>query len=180
MPADSLPEPIAIALADGAPAQIRPIRPDDARRLQAFHARLSSDTIYLRWLSAHPALSDAEAETLANVDYVRRMAFVAVRPTPQGETVIGVARYNTLRPDHPGVAEAAVVVEDAYQHQGLGTQLMRRLLAYAQARGVRTLVAEVNAENARMLRFIRRSGLPVTQRLEGGSWEIRVDISGVK
>jgi GNAT superfamily N-acetyltransferase len=183
---ESLPPPETVTLRSGAPAILRPIRPDDAARLQAFHQRLSSESIYLRWLSAHPVLTDAEAADLTQLDYASRMAFVAVVPsgTPDGPAspiapgeIIGVARYAVAHRDRPLEAEAAVVVADAYQRQGLGSQLLQRLLTYAQAHGITTWVAEINAQNVPMLRFIGRGGLPVTRRLQGGSWQVSVNIS---
>jgi hypothetical protein len=45
--------------------------------------------------------------------------------------------------------------------------------------GVNTWVAEINAGNARMLKFIERGGLPVQRRLDGGAWQIRMDISSI-
>jgi L-amino acid N-acyltransferase YncA len=69
------------------------------------------------------------------------------------------------------------VADDLQQH-GLGTLLLGRLLAYARTQGLSTWVAEINAQNARMLRFIQRGGLPTTRRLESGSWQVRIDISG--
>jgi GNAT superfamily N-acetyltransferase len=87
-----------------------------------------------------------------------------------------VARYATLdaRPDE---AEAAIVVEDAYQGRGLGTLLVERLLSYARMHGIRYFVAEINSENDRVLRFIRRSGLPAEKKLEAGVWLIRVRLA---
>jgi RimJ/RimL family protein N-acetyltransferase len=172
----NLPPTETVALPDGTSVRLRPIRPDDAGGLQAFHARLSSDSVYLRWLSAHPLLSAEEAEALANVDYAGRMAFVATLPAQGDEAIIGVARYAVVPGAQPREAEAAVVVADAYQHRGLGTLLLRRLLAYAQAQGIRTWVAEINAQNSRMLAFIQRGGLPITKRLDSGSWQVRIDI----
>ncbi|MEP7358573.1 MAG: GNAT family N-acetyltransferase, partial [Anaerolineales bacterium] len=176
-----MPLPETVTLRSGARAILRPIRPDDAARLQAFHQRLSSESIYLRWLSAHPILTDAEAADLTELDYSSRMAFVAVVPpgAPDGHPgpiapgeIIGVARYAVAHPARPLEVEAAVVVADAYQRQGLGSQLLQRLLTYSQARGITTWVAEINAQNVPMLRFIGRGGLPVTRRLEGGSWQV--------
>jgi GNAT superfamily N-acetyltransferase len=183
-----LPPPETVTLRSGAQAIIRPIRSDDAARLQAFHQRLSSESIYLRWLSAHPVLTDEEAAALTQLDYSSRMAFVAVVPTagpgPGAESspvapgeIIGVARYAVSHPDRPLEAEAAVVVADAYQRQGLGSQLLQRLLAYAQAQGVTTWLAEINAQNVPMLRFMGRGGLPVTRHLEGGSWQVSIHIA---
>lgn len=88
-----------------------------------------------------------------------------------------MARYAVVEDDQPGVAEAAVVVADAYQRRGLGTVLIRRLMSYARSHGITTWVAEINAENARMLRFIKRAGFPTTKRLESGSWQLWIDIS---
>jgi len=173
-------------LRDGTWVTTRAIRPDDAPRLQAFHARLSPESVYLRWLSAHPVLTDAEAELLAQVDYHQRMAFVATRPAsqpragppqPGDEEIVGVARYAAAPDEGPGAAEAAVVVADALQQHGLGTLLLSRLLAYARTQAITTWVAEINAQNARMLRFIQRGGLPTTKRLESGSFQVRIDIS---
>jgi L-amino acid N-acyltransferase YncA len=173
MTAEALRAPLEVSLSDGRAVTLRPIRPEDAAGLQAFHARLSPHSIYLRWLAAHPVLTDAEAAQLADVDYTTRMAFVATT----GEQIVGVARYGRVSTEHPQEVEAAVVVEDAYQGRGLGTALLVRLLEYSLAQGVTTWVAEINAENARMMRFINRAGLPVTRRFEGGAWQVRMDIS---
>jgi RimJ/RimL family protein N-acetyltransferase len=166
-----------ITLRDGARLTIRPIQPDDAPRLQAFHARLSPESIYLRFLSPHPVLSASEAEQFTNVDYQSRLAFVATRLEGQEESIVGVARYDVLGPSRPGAAEAAIVVEDDYQGRGVGTRLADCLVAYARDHGIRTIVAEVEAENERMLNFIRRSGLPATKKLENGVLEIQVKIA---
>ena len=55
---------------------LRPIRPDDARRLMDFHEQLSQHSIYRRFLFSHPRLSLAEVERFTVVDYVDRFAFV--------------------------------------------------------------------------------------------------------
>jgi acetyltransferase len=179
---DPLPEAELASLRDGTRVTTRAIRPDDAPRLQVFHAHLSPQSVYLRWLSAHPVLTDEEAANLSQVDYHRRMAFVATLPEPAAESgteaIIGVARYAAAPGEGPGAAEAAVVVADAFQQRGLGTLLLGRLLAYARTQAITTWVAEINAQNARMLRFIQRGGLPTTKRLESGSWQVRIDISG--
>jgi L-amino acid N-acyltransferase YncA len=77
------------------------------------------------------------------------------------------------------VAEAAVVVADDFQQRGLGSLLLGRLLAYGRSQGLTTWVAEINAENARMLRFMQRGGLPSTKRLDRAHWKVRIDISVV-
>lgn len=171
------PLPDNVRLDDGTLVTIRPIRPDDAPRLQAFHTRLSPESIYMRFLEAHPVLFDAEARRFTTVDYENRMALVATREEQDQELILGVARYDTFGPNRPDEAEMAIVVEDAYQGHGLGLALLDHLLAYARQHGVRIFVAEVSSENDRMLHFVQRSGLPTEKRLVDGTWELRVKIS---
>jgi RimJ/RimL family protein N-acetyltransferase len=167
-----------LTLRDGTPYAIRPIRPDDAPRLQALHSRLSAESIQLRFMAMHPVLQPVEAERLADVDGLSRAALVAVLPSAGAdvETIIGVARYATLGPQRPDQAEAAIVIEDRYQGQGVGQALLHRLLAYGRAHGVRWFVAEVSLENDRMIRFIRRSGLPVEIHQQDGVLHVKADI----
>src|SRR3990170_6124782 len=155
MPAEYSPE--TVTLRDGTTVTIRAIRPDDPPRLQALFLRLSAESIYLRFLEQRRSISDREAERLATVDYDRQMAIVATRQdAPHGEEyIIGVARYAAIDSPTHDSAEAAIVVEDAYQGKGLGKLLADRLVTYARARGIHTFVAEVSVDNARMMNFIR-------------------------
>lgn len=178
-PVAALPEPETVTLRDGSQVILRPIRPDDAPRLQALYGRLTPESIYFRFLGQSRELSDQQARRLANVDYDRQMAWVAT-PDPLGE-IIGVARYVTPAEAGAGegssrVAEAAVVVEDRWQRRGLGTMLLQRLAEYARGQGIELLQATVHQANTQILRFIRRSGLPTESHIDGGLWEIRVSL----
>jgi GNAT superfamily N-acetyltransferase len=68
------------------------------------------------------------------------------------------------------------VVEDRWQRRGLGTLLLQALVDHARARGIDAFQATVHQANTRILRFIRRSGLPTRDRVEGGLWEVRVSL----
>src|ERR1700727_3416851 len=46
-----------VVCAENTTVRIRPIRPDDSQRLDAFHQRLDPYSIYLRFFTFHPALS---------------------------------------------------------------------------------------------------------------------------
>lgn len=164
-----------VSLRDGTLVSIRSIRPDDAPRLQALFTRLSPASIYLRFLGYRKMLSDEEARNLAEVDYRNRMAFVACLQQGPEERIIGVARYAAVEGAVPRAAEAAVVVEDEYQGRGLGTILLKKLVSYARENGVHSFWATVHRNNAQILRFIKRSGLPVERKaLKEGAWDIRV------
>jgi GNAT superfamily N-acetyltransferase len=163
-------------LRDGTVITIRPIRPDDAPRLQAFFARLSPESIYSRFLGFRSELPREQAEFLANVDCQTQMALVATRKQFDKEDVIADARYFVIPAEEPGLAEAAIVVEDRYQNRGLGTLLLKRLAANARMRGIHTFLAAVHHSNSWIIRRIRRNGLPTESRVDEGTREIRVKL----
>ena len=50
-----------VLLADGGTVHIRPIRPDDAERIEAFHSRQSAESIYFRYFSPRAPAQRARA-----------------------------------------------------------------------------------------------------------------------
>ncbi|MCL2393796.1 MAG: GNAT family N-acetyltransferase [Acidimicrobiaceae bacterium] len=143
-----------VVLLDGTPASIRPIRPEDAAALVAFHEHLSAETVYRRFFGIHPHLTPREVERFTHVDYRDRLAIVA----EIDHLLAAVARYDRL----PGTdrAEVAFVVADAYQHHGLGTLLLTRLVAAARDRGVTSFEAETLERNRLMREVFRHAGFP--------------------
>ena len=152
-----------VVLRDGSRLTIRPIRPEDAPRLMAFHERLSRHTAYQRFFTLMKRLPPDWAHFLANVDYRRRLALVAEREP--GE-LVAVARYEPT--DRNDTAEVAFVVQDDWQDRGLGTILLADLLEAAEARGICRFRAYVLADNARMLDLLLRFTDVLEYTLEAG------------
>ena len=150
---------------------VRPIRPDDAERLVAFHEHLSPHSVYLRFFTFHPTLSKGEVERFTTVDYVDRLALVAT----VDDRVIAVGRYDRA----PGETEAEVafVVADEYQHHGIGSLLLDLLARAAWQRGVEVFRAETLAENGAMLEVFRHAGFPVTSSIEYGTVTLQFPIA---
>lgn len=156
-----------VTMRTGAPALIRPIRPDDAPRLIDLFRKLSRESIYYRFFFKRKELGLAEAEHLARVDYTTRMAFVAeLPPFEDYDDLIGVARYEPIE-GKPEMVEMAIVVADDFQHHGLGRHLLHMLGDYALAQGYQTMLAEVLNDNYRMFAFLERSGYPQRAENEG-------------
>jgi acetyltransferase len=167
------PEPAV--LRDGARVIIRPIRTEDAPRLQSLFDRLSRESVYYRFLELRKELTSQEARRLAELDYEDQMALVASCEECE-EELIGVARYAVIPGSQPREAEAAIVVEDRYQNRGLGALLLERLTAYAVAHGIDAFVATIRNDNRRVLRLVERSGLPAEFELEAGTLTLRVEL----
>jgi RimJ/RimL family protein N-acetyltransferase len=175
----------SVTLRDGTAVTLRPVRREDAPRLQEAFTHLSADTIYMRFLSPLTALIDEQARELATVDYQNRMALVGAIQEQGEERVVAFARYGMVDPNavdgpNAGLAEVGVVVRDDFQSRGLGTLIIRHLVRYASTHGVKILLATVHLQNERILRFIEQSGVPYQKRLlDGEVWEIRADLTGL-
>ena len=159
-----------VVLADGGTVHVRPIRPDDAGALVAFHGRLSPESIYFRFFSPKPRLTDKEVEKFTTVDMVDRVALVA----ELGDDVIAVARYDRW----PGrdEAEVAFTVDDAHHGRGIATLLLEHLAAVARSHGLRRFTAEVLPDNRPMLGVFRRAGFEVHNEFSGGVIDVAFDI----
>ncbi len=157
-------------LSDGGTVHLRPITPDDADRLRAFHERLSPETVYNRFFTAVRTLSARDVERFTRVDHDERAAVVALLR----DQIVGVVRYARL--SDPGSAEVAVVVEDAHQGRGLGALLLEHLTAAARERGVERFVADVLPSNRRMLAVFRSAGFALSRELADGYVELTYPI----
>jgi RimJ/RimL family protein N-acetyltransferase len=145
-----------LALPGGPTLRLRPIRPDDEARLVELFHRLSARTVYQRFFRAYDRLPDEWYRRFADVDYGTRLALVAEEHDTGGSRLRAVARYEPG--ETPGTTEIAIVVEDAWQDRGLGGRLLDALLAAAEARGHHRFIADVLADNRRMLRLLSRLG----------------------
>lgn len=163
-----------LRLRDGAEVGVRALRPDDRQRLQELHARLSFDTIVLRFFRALPRLNDETARHLTHLDYDSRMALTATLGEGNEERLLAVVRYERIGPES---AEVAFVVEDAWQGRGIATALLHLLARYARAHGFTSLVAITMGDNARMLDVLRRCGFPASTRYDSGEIQVALDIS---
>jgi RimJ/RimL family protein N-acetyltransferase len=152
---------VAVVATDGTPLRLRPIRPEDADALVAFHSRLSLESTYYRFFAVHPRLSPREVDRFTHVDDHDRVALVAAH----GDRIVGVGRYDRLRTSTD--AEVAFVVEDAYQGRGICTLLLRQLARIAVRDGIERFVAQVLPGNNRMLAVFRHSGLEESSRMTG-------------
>ncbi|MDZ7306004.1 MAG: bifunctional acetate--CoA ligase family protein/GNAT family N-acetyltransferase, partial [candidate division KSB1 bacterium] len=149
-------------LKNGTPVLIRPIRPEDEPLMVAFHQQLSARTVYLRYfhlITLTQRIAHERLTRICFIDYDREMALVVERRSDDGEgrEIIAVGRLSRSR--RVNEAEFAVLVSDAYQGQGLGTELLRRLLQIAAAEKIRRVSADILPDNDDMQRVCRKLGM---------------------
>lgn len=130
---------------DGKEVTIRPIRPEDEPLLVKFHQTLSDRTVFARYFQAlnlNQRIAHERLTRICFIDYAREMALVAEYKDANGEShILGVGRLNKVH----GTAEGrfSIIVTDDYQHKGLGTELLRRLMDVAKQEHVEHVTAEV-------------------------------------
>ena len=106
----------------GTPVTVRPAQPSDVVLIQEMHTRLSKESLYYRYLAAHPP-SPEDLQRLCFLDGGPGVAMVATVEEPQGqEKVVAMACY-CVDPGDPTTAEPAVLVEDSYQGRRLGKRI---------------------------------------------------------
>ncbi len=136
---------------------IRPIRPEDEPQHRSFIEALQPEDLRLRFFSVRRELPRSELARLAQIDYAREMAFIAVRSLPDGTSkTIGVVRA-VIDPDNVD-AEFAVIVRSDLKARGLGRMLMRKMIAFLSGRGTQRMVGYVLRENEAMRRLARSLG----------------------
>lgn len=171
-PTDVLrPEGVHRVLRDGTSVHVRLLTPADGDRLRTFHAGLSLESTRLRYFSAKPKLSDKDVAWLTDVDIVERCALVAI----EHDAIVAVGRW--MRP-HPGShdAEVAFITADGQQGRGIGTLLLAMLIELAPDYGLTTFTASVLSENHSMTRVLSNAGFRVTEAIEAGVREMRIDL----
>jgi acetyltransferase len=144
---------------------VRPIRPEDAEMEKAFVRKLSPESRYFRFMDTLRELTPAMLVRFTQIDYDREMAFVATVAGASGEEEIGVCRYVT-NPDGES-CEFAIVIADDWHRKGLGRRLMTQLIDVARARGLRTMIGHVLAENRGMLTLCQGLGFVISDSPEG-------------
>jgi GNAT superfamily N-acetyltransferase len=161
-------------LRDGRPLEIRALRPADRDELLAAVPRMSDESMYRRFFSLKRHFSDRELDYYTKVDFVNHVALVAVLGDHGGPAIVGGARYVVTE---PGTAEVAFTVDDAHQGLGIGSLLMKHLVAIARHAGLKQLVAEVLAGNAAMLKVFEKSGLHASAKRERETLHITLELS---
>lgn len=143
---------------DGSSIHLRPIRPDDATLLRRFLEAVAPADIRARFHGAMRAFSGPLLLRLTQIDYDREIALISFRAND--ELPCGVVR---LHADPDWIrGEFAILVRSDLHGQGLGTLMMRRIIAVARSRGLVRIVGSVLRDNARMLTLLRDLGFNAT------------------
>ncbi|HEU4348366.1 MAG TPA: GNAT family N-acetyltransferase [Actinoplanes sp.] len=153
-------EHVNLLLPDGAELLVRPATADDADEVRRLHTRCSATTRRQRYPGGGQVPGEARVRRM--LEPAGGVTLLAVYQDPRTAEEQVVAMANLLAEGDLG--EVALMVEDGWQRHGIGTLLLRRLIAYASRSGFAAVIAHTAADNVAMLRTLRRVGHGSTDR----------------
>jgi len=148
-----------ITAADGTRLLVRPIRPEDEELMRGFFSRVTADDLRLRFFAPVKEIGHAFIARLTQLDYARAMAFIALDES-SGEMLGGVRLHADANYQN---AEYAILVRSDLKGHGFGWLLMRTIIEYARAEGLRRIEGQVLRENATMLAMCAELGFQSVQ-----------------
>src|SRR5438105_14315 len=164
---------------DGTAVVIRPIRPEDEPLMVRFHESLSEESVYLRYFHMAQLSTRVAHERLIRkcfIDYDREMALVAelMDPDTRSTCIAAVARLS--RAPSAEEAEIGVIVADKFQHQGLGAELIKKLVGIARTEKIKRIVADFHSENSAIRHLAKHGGATVTRTSDATCFRIQLDL----
>jgi GNAT superfamily N-acetyltransferase len=147
--------------------EVRVATVDDGAAVLAMVARCSRSSLFHRF----HGFTDGQAYTRRLFE---RQSVDGTIVAWDGSRCIGVG---TLSRDEHGIADLGVLVEDAWQRRGIGSQLVALLMDAARADGVAHVQANILGEDRFLLDMLRRAG-PLTATIESGAIFVGVDLMG--
>ena len=143
---------------------IRPVRPEDEPLLVNFHRALSEESVYRRYFSYLKLGQRIAHERLVRIcfnDYDREIALVAEhRDAKNAEPqILGIGRLSKAHGEN--LAEFAILVRDAWQRRGLGSELLARLIEIGRAEKLSAITGQILADNRDMQMLCKKAGFRV-------------------
>jgi RimJ/RimL family protein N-acetyltransferase len=138
---------------------VRRADPSDRVAAVALHERCSTETLRRRY---HGPTADSD-RYLGHLLEPRYGQTLTVENQDRELVALGHLMWDD------GAAELAVLVEDAWQRRGLGSELVRRLVELAQDAGIGEVYAVTASSNRGMIATLRRLGVPLDYQVEEGT-----------
>jgi GNAT superfamily N-acetyltransferase len=134
------------------------------------HGRCSTGSIYRRYAAPLTRIDDRFARRLLLAGNGALVATV-------GDEVVGIASISTCE---NAIAEVALLVEDGWQRQGLGTQLFSGAARLARGQGASEVVLRSRTHSPALMSLAFASGLRARIRLDGDTVVVTVGVEGLK
>jgi acetyltransferase len=125
-----------------------------------FHETLSDRSVYLRYLSPMLLNQRVMHERLSHVchsDYSREIVLVVEADKDAGRCISAVGRLSKFRGEDKE-ARLSLLVSDNYQGEGIGLELVKRLIEVAKNEKITKIIAVMSKENETMKVLCEKTG----------------------
>jgi RimJ/RimL family protein N-acetyltransferase len=155
---------------------LRPVKISDEPLVKDFFYSLSDQSMYRRFISMRKDMPHERLQEFVVIDYTQEMVILATLREEEVEKVIGLGQYGINGANH--TAEVALVIQDGYQNQGVGKELLFYLTYLAKREGLYGFTAEVLVENRPMLSLFGKMGFDIQKKSTQGVYEMQMAFRG--
>jgi acetyltransferase len=157
---------------------IRPIRAEDEPLMKIFHETLSDRSVYLRYLSPMLLSQRVTHERLSRVchsDYSREIVLVVEAEKNSERIISAVGRLSKFRGEDDE-ARISLLVSDKFQGEGIGLELVNRLIDVAKREKIKQIIAVMSPENETMKVLCEKTGFSFTTNTETKMIEASINL----
>ncbi len=149
-----------VTLRDGVRVLLRPMTQDDKSRLLEFYGSIGEEDMRnFRHYVKDPSLIQEWCE---NLNYDKVLPLLALVK----ERVVGSGSLHYFDGPKRHIAEIRLFLAKDFRHRGLGMKMVRALVDIARKQGVRLLIAEIIAEQTKVVRAFEQIGFESRCTLE--------------
>jgi acetyltransferase len=157
---------------------IRPIRAEDEPLMRSFHETLSDRSVYMRYLSPMLLSQRVTHERLSRVchsDYSREIVLVVEAEKNSERIICAVGRLSKFRGEDEE-ARMSLLVSDDFQGEGIGMELINRLINVAKQEKIKKIIAVISQENETMKVLCQKAGFSFTTNEKTGMFEASISL----
>ena len=171
-----------ISLRDGDKILIRPIKPDDDKKVLELYHSLSPETIYFRFFAGRKNVPMKRVRQFTRVNYNKNFAVVIEYHGEEEEYIdklVGIGRFvgNPLEQEK---AEMSLVIMDHFQRRGIGSILINYLVQIAKERGIKIIQGIILAQNYKILKTLEKLGFKYVKKLVEGELLIEGSVDEIE
>ncbi|MEA2060915.1 MAG: GNAT family N-acetyltransferase [Thermodesulfobacteriota bacterium] len=155
-----------ITLDSGTLVFLRPVKKSDHDLLVHLFNKMSSQSVYHRFLRHLKSLPENMVFQLTHINYSTDFALIAVVGERARDAAIAVGRYGYDSDED--CTELAVSVRDDWQHDGLGILLLSRIVNIANDHGISNFTGLMDTGNRGIQKLLKILGYKVQYFPENG------------
>ncbi len=153
----------------GLVVRLRPVKINDETLIKDLFYSLSDQSFQRRFISSRRDMPHKLRQEFVVIDYSKEMVILACVETSGKEIAVGMGQ--TIKDEHQ-MGEVAFAVNDNYQNNGIGTELLSYLTVLAKREGLQGFTAEVLVENKPMLHVFEKMGFDMDKKIEDGVYQL--------